>query len=113
LDGIAGSESGGIPADGIDEGAMATAEVFDDEAFFVLMDDGVLPGDLRVRQGEIAICLSADGEGQRLDRYGVGVVTVLNEEAGWMFFVLHKGSLRQGIFIAEMTTSAGPEWVEV
>src|SRR6266702_8676912 len=51
LDAVAGPETGGVLADAIYEGAVAAADVFDDEAFFIFVDDSVLPGDLRVGQG--------------------------------------------------------------
>ncbi len=61
----------------------------------------------------MSICLSADGEGERFDLYGLGVVTVLNEQAGYIFFVLHKGAHREKCSsFQRMTRRSGLEWMK-
>ena len=67
LDAVAGVKPGGVFADAVDQGAVATALIFDEEAFGVFANDGVLTRDLRVGQAEIAVGLTANGEGKRLD----------------------------------------------
>jgi hypothetical protein len=50
LDAVAGVKAGGLFADAVDESAVATALVLDEETLCVFSDDGVLAGDLRVGQ---------------------------------------------------------------
>ena len=70
LDAVAGVKAGELFADAVDQSAVATALILDEEALGVFSDDGVLSGDLRVGQAEIAVGLTADGEGKGLDGDG-------------------------------------------
>lgn len=57
---------------------MTAALVFDEETFVVFADDGMLARDLGVGQAEIAVGLTANGEGKRVDGNGTRMVSVLN-----------------------------------
>jgi hypothetical protein len=70
LDAVSGVKAGGLFADAVDESAVATALVLDEETLGVFSDDGVLAGDLRVGQAEVAVGLTANGEGKGLDGDG-------------------------------------------
>ena len=89
LDAVSGVEPGGVLAYAVDQGAVAAALVFDEEAFIVLADDGVLTRDLRVGQAEIPVGLTPNGEGKRFDRDGARLVSVLNHEMRRMLCTLH------------------------
>jgi hypothetical protein len=67
LDTVARVETGGFLAYAVNESAVAATLVFDEEAFGVFANDGVLARDLRVGQAEVAVGLTANGEGKRLD----------------------------------------------
>ncbi len=51
LDTVAGVETGGFLAYAVDESAVAAALIFDEEAFVVFADDGVLARNLRIGRG--------------------------------------------------------------
>ena len=94
LDTVAGVETGGLLAYAVDESAVAAALIFDEEAFGVFANDGVLTRDLRVGQAEMAVGLTANGEGKWFDRDGARLISILNYEVCRMFRALHKCSHR-------------------
>ena len=94
LDTVAGVETGGFPAHAVDESAVAAALIFDEETFVVFADDGMLARDLGVGQAEIAVGLTANGEGKRFDGDGPGLVSVLNYEVRRILCALHRCSHR-------------------
>jgi len=94
LDAVAGVEAGGLLADAVDQGAVAAALVLDEEAFGVFEDDGVLARDLGVGQAEIAVGLTANGEGKGFDGDRARMVSVLNHELRRMLCALHRYSHR-------------------
>ena len=89
LDVVAGVEAGGVCADVIDEGSVAAAEILKEEAFRVLVNDGVLARDLRVGEVEIGIGLTADRKGQSVDGYGAGLICFTNYQASCRFIGFH------------------------
>jgi hypothetical protein len=92
LDAISGVETRGVLSEAVDEGAVATTLIFDEEALGVFADDGVLARDLGVGQTEIAVGLAANGEGKGFDRDGMRLISVLNDEACRVRFTLHRCS---------------------
>ncbi len=94
LDAVARVKPGGVFANAVDQGAVATALILDEKALCVLTDDGVLTRDLGVGQAEMAVGLTANGEGKWFDRDGARLVSILNHEVCRLFRALHMCSHR-------------------
>jgi len=94
LDAVPGVEAGGVLAHAVDQGAVTAALVLNEEAFGVLAEDGVLTRDLRVGQAEIAVGLTANGEGKRFNKDGARLISILDDETCWKLCALHKYSHR-------------------
>ena len=62
---------------------MAAAEILKKVAVVVAMEDGVLAGDLRIGQEEIAAWLPADGKGHRIDIDSSRAVALADYETYW------------------------------
>jgi hypothetical protein len=65
------------------------AEVINQETFIVLVNDGMLAGNLRVGEVEIGIRLTANRKGQEVYGYGSRLVCLTNYQAGCIFCGLH------------------------
>jgi hypothetical protein len=60
-------EPGGLAACAVDEDAVTTTKILDEVTIIVVMNNCVLPRDLRVGKDEVTVRLPTDGERERID----------------------------------------------